>query len=140
MIINLSKGDNVSFYLQQKGLLEAVENCNLGSGTIYDPINVDGFVTPSRPDLPTFYAGDVLELEITDTEVSSFNTKLTSCVMENVGKEFNEGTRYPINKWQDIFDIENKAHIQSLPNGSLCIAPVENTISIAVHKDKKSSS
>lgn len=130
------KTKKISFDIQDKRLKETLENCELGAGTLSNPITADGFVTINDHELDTFYAGETIKLKIKRRKKDP-NIRLVCCKLGNIGKQFNEGAMTPLNPWAGIFEVVGK-NILQLPDSSICLIPDNtNSCSISIPQERK---
>lgn len=127
------KVKKISFDIQAKRLKDAIQNCELGAGTLADPITADGFVTINDHELDTFHAGETIKLKLKNSKKHP-NFRLVCCKLGNVGKQFNSGGMTPLNPWAGIFIVAKQKDVLQLPDNSLCLIPKKNTCKISIPK------
>lgn len=126
----------ISFTVQTKLLLEAINNTDIGLGTSSNPIIIDSFVSINDADLFEFFSDEMIAFQLVsdyekESDTNSLVLELVGCHIHNVGQDFNKRFVTLPNPWKNIFDITPDT-ILELPNGSLSVKPVKDVCSIKV--------
>ncbi|WP_298512225.1 hypothetical protein [uncultured Kordia sp.] len=130
--------EKISFTVQTKLLLEAINNTDIGLGTSANPILIDGFVSINDANLYEFFSGETIAFQLEsdygkEKEFDLLPLELVGCHIHNVGQDFNRRFVSLPNPWENIFDTAPKSIIK-LPDGSLSIEPIDKICAITVAK------
>lgn len=137
LIKNASNQINITATVRVEGLSVAVNKCNLSYATLSNPLIADDYVNINTPDVPTFYSGDelIINVKATDNGTKEVNAKLVGCSMKNVSKSFNLTPKRTQELMKDTFETTPPT-IMVLPDGSITIAPsVDETTCTITIKD-----
>ena len=125
----------ISFRVQVERLIDALKSCDLGIGTLSDPIQIDGFVSTNHHELDTFYPGETIKMRFKIGKKHP-EFQMVCCKLINIGKNFNEGGMIVLNPWDGIFEYKGQKNIITLPDSSLCVIPEGNVCSITIPDSK----
>lgn len=123
--------------IQIVSLIEAMNNCNMGLGTLSSPIVADAFISINTPDIAHFQNGEEIVIKIVTNEDDALNPQIVCCTIKNVTKSPNLGATSTQNLISNVFvcDVEG---VQLLADGSICIWPdASGTSSTIAIQDKK---
>ena len=112
--------NDIVLNVQESLLIEAITNCNLGTGTISEPIKVDSFTTIEGSRLPSYKQGESINFKLV-FENDDFEPTLVCCSLKNVTKNTDFNSVLTKGLYDSVFECGTTA--SALEDGSLCVMP-----------------
>ncbi|TSE10819.1 MULTISPECIES: hypothetical protein [Aquimarina] len=123
----------ITFNVHYETLEEVITNLELGMGTMYKPIPIDGLVLKSFLGIPNIEPNTDIKIYLQTNTESNTESKatITYCKIQNVGKVFTIETQKSqtksLNPWNIIFSFttedEEAGKFRTTPDGSLYVSP-----------------
>jgi hypothetical protein len=122
----------VNFPVDVGALKAATLSAYLESGTQYDPIRSDNYISLGNNQFPSISPNTTLIVSLSTKEIESCkedekrnmpeNGRLVCCMVKNVGKAFNNNLMEIVsNSWGNIFEMDS-GNLISAPDGTLYIS------------------
>lgn len=122
----ITQPELINFSISLPALEKAMDDCYLGIGTPYEPIEIDNFVTIGKFVFPTIEPKSQVSISLDlDSDDYKYDPQLVCCTVKNVGKVFTDKNFEIKDYWKNIFDYDKK-WVQNAPDGTLYISPNTN--------------